>query len=94
MYPQVILDFNDQDVQWTLWREDPSLLLQCFHFSRLKFGSAQSAFLATRCLLQLSDENENVNSEASRIIHRDFHVDGFLSGGPTIEYLNKVEEEY
>ncbi|XP_033213856.1 uncharacterized protein LOC117170918 [Belonocnema kinseyi] len=37
MYPQVMLDANDQDLQYILWRDDPSRPIQSFRSRRFTF---------------------------------------------------------
>lgn len=90
------LDKDDEDLQWILWRESLNQPLKSYRFSRSTFGLSPSAFLDTRCLMQLGYEYRAEFPEASQSICNDFHVDDFISEGSTIvaTIKSKMEVEY
>lgn len=59
----------------------------------MTYGVCSSAFLSTRCLVQIALENKESHPEASRIIRTDFYVDDLLSGSDTIEGARALKSE-
>ena len=55
MYRQIRMDERDINLQWILWRENPSDLLKIFQLKTVTYGTSAASFLATRCLVQLDN---------------------------------------
>lgn len=85
MYRQVLVTPTQRPLQSIVWRSNPSNPLRTFHINTVTYGTAAASFLAIRCLQQLSYENAEKHSVASRIIAEDFYVDDMLTGAETVE---------
>lgn len=85
MYRQVNVHSDDCKFQRIVWREDSSQNLNHYELKTVTYGLGPSSFLATRCLSQLSFENEVNSLKASQIIKRDFYMDDLISGADNLE---------
>ncbi|XP_061728105.1 uncharacterized protein LOC133533163 isoform X1 [Cydia pomonella] len=83
MYRQILVDDEQRQLQLILWRADPSKPLKIYSLNTVTYGTSSAPFLSTRCLLQLSQESSD--KETQEAIARDFYVDDFLSGSHSID---------
>lgn len=93
MYRQVLIDPNQTKFQRIFWRENQYEEMRCFELLTVTYGLAASAFLATRCLLQLAIENKETFPEASQVITNSFYVDDLLTGRDSQNELLKLQTE-
>ncbi|XP_051166519.1 uncharacterized protein LOC127284864 [Leptopilina boulardi] len=93
MYRQIWVKPEHRNLQCILWRKDPDQSMITYQLNTVTFGVASSPYLATRCLLQLSEECRNTHPLASRVIREDFYVDDMLSGGETEEEIDAIVDE-
>ncbi|XP_022827330.1 uncharacterized protein LOC111357037 isoform X1 [Spodoptera litura] len=89
MYRQTLVHVSNRPLQKILWRAEPTHPLKEYTLNTVTYGTSSAPFLATRCLLQLSEECSDPSTKFS--IARDFYVDDFLSGGSSVsEVLEKA----
>lgn len=81
MYRMIYINPNQQKLQCILWREHPTDPLRAYALTTLSFGLKCAPYIATRCLLQLANENKNRFSDASDAIVHNFYMDDLLYGG-------------
>jgi hypothetical protein len=93
MYRQILIDSVDTDYQRILWRNHPNEELKTYRLTTLTYGTKPANFIATRCLVELAVQNQNVNPLASSIIKRDFYMDDLLTGADTISELSTTCED-
>lgn len=75
MYRCILVDESQRDYQRILWRSEPSQELTHYQLNTVTYGTAPASFLATRCLKQLSLENQDRFPQASRSISEGFYMD-------------------
>ncbi|XP_028164080.1 uncharacterized protein LOC114355439 [Ostrinia furnacalis] len=88
MYRQILVDPEQRHLQLILWRDDPSSTIKIFQLNTVTYGTASAPFLSTRCLLQLSEECQDLG--VAQLIREDFYVDDFLSGTDSEDELLKI----
>jgi hypothetical protein len=93
IYRQILIDSVDTDYQRILWRDLPNEELKTYRLTTLTYGTKPASFIATRCLIELAVQNQNVNPLASSIIKRDFYMDDLLTGADTISELSTICED-
>lgn len=68
--------------------------VQVFELNTLTYGTASALYLATKCLIELANKNEQQHPEIARIIRKNFYVDDLLTGTDSVEVainiINKV----
>ncbi|XP_046810016.1 uncharacterized protein LOC124420600 [Lucilia cuprina] len=79
MYRQVRIHEDDRKYQLILWRDNPEFPMQIYKLNTVTYGTASAAFLAIRCLKEISDIFKNVLPLGSHVIANDFYVDDLLS---------------
>lgn len=83
MYRQVRVHQDQTSYQRILWRSSTNECIKTYELLTLTYGTASAAYLATRVLNQLAnDECENFPI-ASKVLREDFYVDDVLSGADT-----------
>ncbi|XP_062713533.1 uncharacterized protein LOC134290411 [Aedes albopictus] len=87
MYRQVLVAPEDQRFQRIFWREHPSQPLRVLELNTVTYGTASAPYLATRCLMQLADDEASDFPVAAKILKEDFYVDDALSGAETVDEL-------
>lgn len=87
MYRCVLVSEEQRSLQQILWRFDPTQELNLYKLNTVSYGTASAMWLATRCLVQLAQEDLAPPSSSSpsscavreTILH-DFYVDDYISG--------------
>jgi hypothetical protein len=92
MYRQILVHLQDQNLQRILWRFTPEEPIQEYQLATVIYGTALAAFLATRCLKELADDNKSEHPTAAKLIHNDFYVD-LLSGASTLTEAIHLQQE-
>ncbi|CAH2106769.1 unnamed protein product [Euphydryas editha] len=88
MYRQIEIDNSQRHLQLILWREDEEQPLKILKLNTVTYGTASAPHLATRCLLQLSQE---CNDETiANVIKRDFYMDDLNTGTNSVDELRKI----
>lgn len=82
MYRAVTLTPEDRDFHRFLWRDKDTDPVVDHRMTRVTFGIASAAFLATNSLLCLAKENESELPLAAKAVKESFHVD---DGLPSVE---------
>ncbi|XP_055714267.1 uncharacterized protein LOC129808515 [Phlebotomus papatasi] len=91
MYLQVELHPSHRDLQRFVIRLDNEI--EDFRFTRVCFGVASSPFLATRVLMQLTEDEDNRYPAAAKVIRENTYVDDCLLSAPTVDEVLKIKEE-
>ncbi|XP_045458277.1 uncharacterized protein LOC123668590 [Melitaea cinxia] len=82
------IDNSQRHLQLILWREDEEQPLKILKLNTVTYGMASAPHLATRCLLQLSQE---CNDETvANVIKRDFYMDDLSTGSNSVDELRKI----
>ncbi|CAK9798625.1 hypothetical protein ANTPLA_LOCUS1703 [Anthophora plagiata] len=84
MYRQVLVRPEDRRYQRILWRNQQNKLTT-FELNTVTFGLTSAPYLATRCLLQLAEDEQDQFPAAASVIRRDLYVDDLLTGANTHE---------
>lgn len=85
MYRQVMLHPDDQRYQYIFWRFNSQDTIKTYKLQTVTYGTTSAPFLATRCLLELANENERHDPIASAAIKYDMYVDDLLTGTNSVE---------
>uniref|UniRef100_A0ABD2VYB7 Integrase catalytic domain-containing protein n=1 Tax=Trichogramma kaykai TaxID=54128 RepID=A0ABD2VYB7_9HYME len=80
MYLQVRLHPEDWKLQSILWREDPRKPIEHYVLTTVTFGCGPSAYLASRTLRKLAEDDGNKFPLAPPIVHHEMYMDDVLSG--------------
>lgn len=93
MYRMINVNPAETQFQNILWRSDPSRPLHTYRLNTITYGTASASFLATRCLLHLSNLNKESYPEASKIISDNFYMDDLLFSTDTVEDAVKIKRQ-
>lgn len=93
MYRQVNIREKQRDFQRIVWRKDPKDELNHYRLNTVTYGTAPASFLATRCLNQLANENENKYREACSAIINDMYVDDLITGANSVQDAIQLRED-
>ncbi|CAB0041981.1 unnamed protein product [Trichogramma brassicae] len=80
MYLQVRLHPEDWKLQSILWREDPRESIEHYVLTTVIFGCGPSAYLASRTLRKLAEDDGNKFPLDPPIVHHEMYMDDVLSG--------------
>ncbi|CAB0044206.1 unnamed protein product [Trichogramma brassicae] len=80
MYLQVRLHPEDWKLQSILWREDPRESIEHYVLTTVTFGCGPSAYLASRTLRKLAEDDGNKFPLAPPIVRHEMYMDDVLSG--------------
>ncbi len=78
MYRAVGLAAEDRDYHRFLWRENPTDSVLDYRMTRVTFGIASAAFLATNSVSRLAEENQARFPLAAKAVKESFYVDDGL----------------
>ncbi|CAB0032775.1 unnamed protein product [Trichogramma brassicae] len=94
MYLQVRLHPEDWKLQSILWREDPKKDIENYVLTTVTFGCGPSAFLASRTLRKLAEDDGAKFPLATSVIHNEMYMDDVLSGafdvGTAVQKRNQL----
>lgn len=93
MYRQIVVDEAHTKFQRCLWRDDRTQPIKDLELSRVTYGIGPAGFLATRCLVQLADDEREGYPEANAVLLKTFYVDDALSGASTLEEARRLRED-
>ncbi|XP_055522889.1 uncharacterized protein LOC129717071 [Wyeomyia smithii] len=93
MYRQVLAAPSDRQFLRIFWREKPSLPLRVLELCTVTYGTALAPYQATRCLVQLAEENGEMFPIAARIIKEETYMDDILSGAGSVEEAINAQQQ-
>lgn len=85
MYRQVKINPDQHFLQNILWRDNPDASLKCIQLQTVTYGTNSAPFLATRCLVNLAEQEKINYPLASEAILTQCYVDDILAGGNSID---------
>ncbi|XP_058814677.1 uncharacterized protein LOC131678501 [Topomyia yanbarensis] len=85
MYRQVLVHSNDSYLQRILWRFSDQSPVQTYELLTVTYGLGPSAYLATRTLQQLAEDEGRTFTAAGPALKKGFYVDDFIGGAQTVE---------
>lgn len=91
MYRMVLMHPEHRRLQNILWREDG--MLQCLQLQTVTYGLKSSAYLATRCLVELAKQHQAEFPLASEAILNNSYVDDIQGGSDTLQGAIKLKNE-
>ncbi|XP_075217763.1 uncharacterized protein LOC142322573 [Lycorma delicatula] len=89
MYRQIRINPRDFPQQRIIWYDNNNSSVIPYNLQTVTYGLAPSRFLATRSLIEISNQNEASFSQACRSIKQDFYVDDLLTGCDNIDQLKE-----
>ncbi|XP_039281639.1 uncharacterized protein LOC120350817 [Nilaparvata lugens] len=93
MYRMIKVHPDDYHLQTILWRDNPHQDIKHYQLTTLTYGTAPAAFLSTRCLAELAEENKQEYPHAAHVIKNDFYVDDLLTGGDDLDTVKALQRE-
>ncbi|XP_058816344.1 uncharacterized protein LOC131679628 [Topomyia yanbarensis] len=93
MYRQIRIAPEHACFQRIFWRSNSDDPLRVLELTTGTHGTAAAPYLATRCLMQLCDDEGSSFSIAARIIRLDSYVDDVISGADTVEKAIECQTE-
>lgn len=93
MYRQVLVEPSQTKYQRILWRSEPTKPLRVLELQTVTYGTAAAPFLATRCLVQLCEDEKDRFPLASNIIKKDCYVDDVLSGANSADEAVEIQRQ-
>ncbi|XP_062700072.1 uncharacterized protein LOC134284801 [Aedes albopictus] len=93
MYRQVLEAQPDRRFLRIFWREHPSLPLRVLELCTVTYGTASAPYQATRCLVQLVEEEGEHFPIAARIVKEETYMDDVLSGADSVEDAIEAQQQ-
>ncbi|XP_055714891.1 uncharacterized protein LOC129809061 [Phlebotomus papatasi] len=93
MFRQVRVHSDDQNMQRIFWREAPHLPMNTYLLSTMTYGTGSASYLSTRCISKLVEEEGDNFPVAKPAASRDFYVDDFISGNPTVAEAQELQSQ-
>lgn len=92
MYRMVLVHPEHRKLQNILWRE-PGGPLQCVQLQTVTYGVRSSAFLSTRCLVELAQKEGKQFPLAAQALLNNTYIDDIHAGCDTIEQTVQLKNE-
>ncbi|XP_039442932.1 uncharacterized protein LOC120423264 [Culex pipiens pallens] len=93
MYRQVLVHPEDRRLQRIFWRFSPDSPIQTYELQTVTYGLAPSAYLATRSLQQLAQDEGHEYPLGGPALESNFYVDDFIGGADTVEDAIRLRKE-
>ncbi|KAF2889189.1 hypothetical protein ILUMI_16984 [Ignelater luminosus] len=93
MYRRVMVHHNFKSFQNILWRDNPEEELKCLQLQTVTWGLKPSAYLATRCLIELADKYKDKYPLAAAALENNTYIDDILCGANDIEETLSLQNE-
>ncbi|XP_008182965.1 uncharacterized protein LOC103309405 [Acyrthosiphon pisum] len=93
MFRQIRVAEEDQDWQRIVWRSPPDKALELYRLATVTYGTTSASFMATNCLVSLSEEAKQKYPEASKIIRHDFYMDDLMTGASTVDECCQLQKQ-
>ncbi|XP_066157628.1 uncharacterized protein, partial [Euwallacea fornicatus] len=78
MYRCIKIEENEREFQKILWRSNGKDPVEVYKLNTVTYGTSSAPFQATRCLVELAEQNMNIYPRTSEIIKRSFYMDDLL----------------
>ncbi|XP_066141168.1 uncharacterized protein [Euwallacea fornicatus] len=92
MYRQILVDEHERDLQRIVWRDTPNEEVRHYQLNTVTYGTASASYLATRCLIKISQDVAEQWPRESETIASDFYVDDLLTGSSDLDSLKRLGE--
>ncbi|XP_066152186.1 uncharacterized protein, partial [Euwallacea fornicatus] len=79
MYRCIKIQESERKYQKILWRADAKDPISVYKLNTVTYGTSSAPFQATRCLVELADQNKNIYPRTSEIIKHSFYMDDLLT---------------
>ncbi|XP_055602043.1 uncharacterized protein LOC129750900 isoform X1 [Uranotaenia lowii] len=93
MYRMIKMHQDDQRFQKILWRSSPDSEISVYQLTTLTYGTACAPFSATRCLLQLCQDEKDRFPYAAARGTTDFYMDDALTGADSTDEARTLQTE-
>ncbi|XP_055604331.1 uncharacterized protein LOC129752582 [Uranotaenia lowii] len=93
MYRMIKMHQDDQRFQKILWRSSPDSEISVYQLTTLTYGTACAPFSATRCLLQLCQDEKDRFPYAAARGTTDFYMDDALTGADSTDEARTPQTE-
>ncbi|XP_075232254.1 uncharacterized protein LOC142330692 [Lycorma delicatula] len=93
MYRQILVTQKDSNLQRILWCENPEQDLKHYALRTVTYGTTSASFLATRCLVQIANDNNYQFPNACRAILNDFYVDDLITGADSVHEIKQLKTD-
>ncbi|KAF2890393.1 hypothetical protein ILUMI_15780 [Ignelater luminosus] len=93
MYRSVMLHHNFKSFQNILWRDNPEEELKCLQLQTVTWDLKPSAYLATRCLIELADKYKDKYPLAAAALENNTYIDDILCVANDIEETLSLQNE-
>lgn len=87
MYRQILIEPKQRSLQKIVWRDNRDQNLKYFKLNTVTYGTASASYLATRTLIELTNQNETKYADAAKILKEDMYVDDLITGNDNLETL-------
>ncbi|XP_075235782.1 uncharacterized protein LOC142332947 [Lycorma delicatula] len=91
MYRQILVTQKDSNLQRILWRENLEQDVKHYALRTVTYGTTSASFLATRCLVQIVNDNNDQFPNACRAILNDFYVDDLIAGADSVHEIKQLK---
>lgn len=92
MFRQIKIIEEHRDYQRLLWRFSTDGPILEFRVTTVIDGTASATFLATRALLQASEDGALQYPQASKVVKQDFYMDDVSSGSHSVETAIQLQQ--
>ena len=93
MFLQVRVLPAEQSVLRFLWREDPSMNIEVYQYTRHMFGAKDSSTCAIYALMCTARDNNSDFPEAAHAVCQKFYMDGYLDSMVSTIIVQKVSRD-
>lgn len=93
MYRGILVDSDYRCLQNILWRDSPTQPVQCLQLQTVSYGLKSSAFLATRCLIELADRYKDEYPLAAFVLKNTSYVDDIQCGSNNLVELAETKRQ-
>lgn len=91
MYRQILVEESQRYLQVILWRENEEEPMKYLQLNTVTYGTSSAPFLSTRCLIQLSQECDDLLIK--EIMAHDFYVDDLITGANDESTLAEIYQQ-
>nr|XP_049704101.1 uncharacterized protein LOC126056158 isoform X1 [Helicoverpa armigera] len=93
MYRGILVSKDHCCLQNILWRDSVDQSVQCLQLQTVTYGLKSSAFLATRCLIELAERYQEKYPLASFVLKYSTYVDDVLCGSNDVLELVEIKRQ-
>ncbi|XP_055908989.1 uncharacterized protein LOC129943507 [Eupeodes corollae] len=93
MFRQILIHEDDRKYQMIVWRNEPNEILKYYILNTVTYGTSSAPFLATRCIVQLAEEEKAQFPKAAHAVLNGVYVDNFMTGANDLSEANKLKKD-